>query len=422
MEKKTIGAFLAALRKASGMTQKQLAEKLNVSDKAVSRWERDECAPDLALIPVLAEIFGVTSDEILRGQRNNPEAATPEPAAEKREQQVRRILKANKTNYRIRCTVTLGIGFLGLIAAMIANLGFLRAYIGFMVGCIFYGAAIVCQVIFMIQGFSAVEEEEFESAALGEYKSFLIKQGMLTLSGILLLFAATLPLMVYVDDAYWGLTGESWFRFAIPMVLVTAALCLAAGWAVSVILGQRGIIPVEAGKNARNTLRLKVLSVTAVILLIVLISQAIFNASVEPIDFAEGTTFETLEEFKEYMEMPIDAFGNTFEIDTVEPQGDGRYIYYLKDRPYTLYVETEQLRNFNDEPILEYLRVNEFVAEIHYNWNDDRLLPITIYDNNELIFEPPVIGWINLGFVLCCLAVLIGAVIVYSRKRKRILA
>ena len=42
MEKKSIGQFIAVLRKASGMTQMQLAERLNVSDKAVSRWERDE--------------------------------------------------------------------------------------------------------------------------------------------------------------------------------------------------------------------------------------------------------------------------------------------------------------------------------------------------------------------------------------------
>ena len=60
----SIGTFLAALRKANGLTQKQLAEKLNVSDKAISRWERDECAPDLSLIPVIAEIFGITSDEL----------------------------------------------------------------------------------------------------------------------------------------------------------------------------------------------------------------------------------------------------------------------------------------------------------------------------------------------------------------------
>ena len=53
MEKKTIGQFIAALRKANGMTQKQLSEKLTVSDKAVSRWERDECAPDLLQIQIL---------------------------------------------------------------------------------------------------------------------------------------------------------------------------------------------------------------------------------------------------------------------------------------------------------------------------------------------------------------------------------
>ena len=44
MEKKTMGSFLAALRRASGMTQKELAERLNVSDKSVSRWERADGA------------------------------------------------------------------------------------------------------------------------------------------------------------------------------------------------------------------------------------------------------------------------------------------------------------------------------------------------------------------------------------------
>ena len=60
MEKKTIGSLIAALRKANGMTQKELAEKLNVSDKTISRWERDDGAPDLSAIPVIAEIFGIT--------------------------------------------------------------------------------------------------------------------------------------------------------------------------------------------------------------------------------------------------------------------------------------------------------------------------------------------------------------------------
>lgn len=81
MEKMTIGKFIAALRRASGMTQKELGERLYVSDKTVSRWERDECTPELNLIPAIAEIFGITSDELLRGQRRTDAADTPDAAA-----------------------------------------------------------------------------------------------------------------------------------------------------------------------------------------------------------------------------------------------------------------------------------------------------------------------------------------------------
>ena len=85
MEKKTIGKFISALRKANGMTQKELGEKLFVSDKTVSRWECDECTPELSLIPSIAEIFGITTDELLRGERNNPdrEAIISEETASK---------------------------------------------------------------------------------------------------------------------------------------------------------------------------------------------------------------------------------------------------------------------------------------------------------------------------------------------------
>lgn len=69
MEKKTMGQFISALRKANGLTQQEIADKLNVSNRAVSRWERDECAPDITLIAPLAELLGVTCDELLKGER-----------------------------------------------------------------------------------------------------------------------------------------------------------------------------------------------------------------------------------------------------------------------------------------------------------------------------------------------------------------
>ena len=71
VEKKTIGKFIQALRRAQGMTQRELADRLYVSDKTVSRWECDECTPELSLIPTIAEIFEITTDELLRGERRS---------------------------------------------------------------------------------------------------------------------------------------------------------------------------------------------------------------------------------------------------------------------------------------------------------------------------------------------------------------
>lgn len=69
MENNTTGAFLAAERKAKGLTQKQLAERLHVSDKAVSRWETGRGLPDAALMLPLCEILGISVNELLSGRR-----------------------------------------------------------------------------------------------------------------------------------------------------------------------------------------------------------------------------------------------------------------------------------------------------------------------------------------------------------------
>lgn len=63
------GSFIAALRRENRMTQRQLAEKLYVSNKAVSKWERGLSLPDIALLEPLADTFGVTVTELLHGER-----------------------------------------------------------------------------------------------------------------------------------------------------------------------------------------------------------------------------------------------------------------------------------------------------------------------------------------------------------------
>lgn len=68
MEKKSPGKMIAAFRKQHGMTQLELAEKMGVTDKAVSKWERDLSCPDVNTLPKLAELFHVSMEELMQGQ------------------------------------------------------------------------------------------------------------------------------------------------------------------------------------------------------------------------------------------------------------------------------------------------------------------------------------------------------------------
>ncbi len=69
MDNKTTGAFISARRKELSLNQKQLAEKLGVTDKAVSKWETGRSAPDIALLEPLARELGVSVVEILQGEK-----------------------------------------------------------------------------------------------------------------------------------------------------------------------------------------------------------------------------------------------------------------------------------------------------------------------------------------------------------------
>lgn len=69
MDQEKIGKFIAECRKEKGLTQAALAEKLNVSDRAVSKWERGICLMDMSLLKPLSEILGVSVNELLAGEK-----------------------------------------------------------------------------------------------------------------------------------------------------------------------------------------------------------------------------------------------------------------------------------------------------------------------------------------------------------------
>lgn len=72
MANRSMGEIISIRRKEKGMTQKELADLLNLTDKAVSKWERDIACPDTQIIPKLAQILEVSADELLSGKAAPP--------------------------------------------------------------------------------------------------------------------------------------------------------------------------------------------------------------------------------------------------------------------------------------------------------------------------------------------------------------
>lgn len=69
MDQIKIGKFISSLRKEKGYTQQDLADKLNVSNKSISRWENGKTMPDLSIIPNLCKVLGISINELFCGER-----------------------------------------------------------------------------------------------------------------------------------------------------------------------------------------------------------------------------------------------------------------------------------------------------------------------------------------------------------------
>ena len=81
----TIGKRIAALRREKGLKQDDLAGMLEVSPQAVSKWENDQTCPDISLLPGLANILGITVDELLSGKEENAPVVTMVPEQQRKD-------------------------------------------------------------------------------------------------------------------------------------------------------------------------------------------------------------------------------------------------------------------------------------------------------------------------------------------------
>lgn len=398
MEKKTIGQFIATLRKANGMTQKQLAEKLSVTDKAVSRWERDESYPDLTLIPVIAEIFNVSSDEILRGEKKNVESIETTPRqAEKTERQIENILSRIDLNFGINTIISIAIAIIGLIVTMIVSIGLDEKDIGFYVGCAFYVFAVVCEVIFAMRAWHSISNEEYESDSIWIIKRRIVKKAELAISITITLFFYCLPLVVgrwYEDE---GVNFGDWFGYAIVFVPVCIVICI---FVVSIV-NVRFAKVVATGSDEitnikkRNHMRIKYMAI-AVVAVGLCLAGMLWTNYLPVTIFTKGDTFYSIEDFIEYMETPYSDNGE-------------RLIIYHSDEYESICGKGYEV---NNEYVYE-------IEPIEYN-EDGSFYSITTYTHGQIMDGYSVCDVITSIWTFLALGSSIVLGVIYKRRVKKL--
>ena len=103
-----LGLTISKLRKEKGMTQEELAEKVNVSAQAISKWENDISMPDISVLPVLAEIFDVSIDELL-GREKAPKVEILEETKRKDINKMFLKIKVNAEGNKVNINLPLAI-------------------------------------------------------------------------------------------------------------------------------------------------------------------------------------------------------------------------------------------------------------------------------------------------------------------------
>ena len=158
MDQIRIGQFIAAQRKLLGMTQAELAEKLGITDRAVSKWERGKGMPDASLMLALCEALNITVNELLRGEKIEMENNN-----EKNEELLLELAKSIEQKNKIIWTnmwIIMGVSIIALLAGISAVAFFVPEGVWQLV------AILAITVVFLIPCFYALKLE----VSVGHYK------------------------------------------------------------------------------------------------------------------------------------------------------------------------------------------------------------------------------------------------------------
>ncbi len=445
MEKKTIGAFLSALRKANGMTQQEVADKLNVSNKTVSKWERDEGCPEIMMLPAIAELYSVTVDEILHGERITK--AEPEGQInEKSEERIKYLIgkaAVKFTNCSIVSVVLGAVAFL-LSYTVVDIVSYNYLWIAYVIILVLISSSVTVTLVAFnnfsvgIKNAAEVHKEDYE-AALRKSIKYIAEVVFFTAASLLGLIA-------------WVVFDGPDFIFVVLVATVIVSIIIA--FYVRSFLYKKYRIEESGLSPAQKQYRKKHIKATAIILAVIIVASVLLpficgwveTSSHAIFSFPDGVgyQYETEEEAeREYYKlkdfvtgkrvMYTVISGDEYHIDengkyslTVEKLG---YSYKESQNSYTnignnlfaqetLCFDTlEAAEKFKDESVIE----DFYIAEQRNILFDDETLTVSYQSENDTFLNGVLDimpAFIITGGCICCAILLISVTVYFNNKKK----
>ncbi len=444
-----MGSFLAALRKANGYTQQEVADKLNVSNKTVSKWECDDGCPEIMMLPAIAELYSVTVDEILKGERIQKVTSEQEVQKEQKEntgKRVKYLVEKALTQYKNKSIIAITLSVVGAILPYFVSMifGYDFIFIPIILTIALIAAATIIIVIATNNLKSNLYSQEFiDEETLKEVKQISIKYICLIIF---------FPIISLIGLAFI-ITGFDYMAFwFLPLsILVATAI------SYTTYKNQLKKENIEIVKSKENIVRRKkFIKRTVIIDIVIVLAFALGSAVVAYLNTQSETVFsfkdavnyqyETLEEAeKDYYKIynaiinekplyrldsvdydSLSVSGTTiYFVSTHEKNGAYQFIDFIEDESFDYNFKTkEELNNYIIENIydeekafyLDFLR-----SSGRYITFDNDTLSITEHNNTMNNFVSEFFDTYNIDIFILSTFFVFGAtiisLIIYFKKK-----
>ena len=445
MERKTIGAFLSALRKANGMTQQEVADKLNVSNKTVSKWERDEGYPEIMMLPAIAELDSVSVDEILRGERIT-KADYEERKDTKSDERIKYLIEKATVKFNNSSIVSVILGVVALILAYTVGdivYNYNVMWVGYVIILILVASSIAVTLIAfnnLLSGLDnrdVIEKEHYEKTMKNSTKhvtavTFL---SVVTIIGLLL--------NILFD-------GVSMLIVVLPATAVVGGI---VAYLVRSILHKKYDIPQTQLSDEQRKYRKKHIKTTSIILAVVLLISVISpfigafidSQSVYAFNFSEGVGYQystTEEAENEYYKLKNHVTDNKPLYNLLD-EGyleDGTYTLYvekldhsfIQDKngyhlDYTLALNGEDLEFKSEEEAEKFKYENVLISDYptpdtlqkNVTFDDETLTVNWQYNTNYLRGALDILeAFLLVAYIICLIIIIISVIVYFNRKKK----